>query len=138
MEQQPQKIYCSLDIETSGFDPLKDEILEVGFVYFEIEDSELKITEEWTQVFKPSKEVPSKILGLTGITQSELDDAPSFAEHKTFIQEKLKNAVIVGHNVIFDIKFLQAAGITFSGEIIDTLDLVQFILPTHHSYNLEN
>ena len=31
------KIYCSLDIETSGFDPLKNEVLEIGFVFF-VED----------------------------------------------------------------------------------------------------
>src|SRR3989338_315751 len=136
--KEKNKILCSLDIETSGFDPLKDEILEVGFVFFEISSKGIKITEEYSQVFKPVREVPAKIFGLTGISQRELDEAPKFSEQRDFIQDKLKDAVIVGHNVIFDIKFLESVGIKFSGEIIDTLDLVQFILPTHHSYNLEN
>lgn len=130
--------YCSLDIETTGFDPLTCEILEVGFVIFEVVGNRLEITEEWTQVFKPNGEVPAQIFALTGIGPEELVNAPAFAEHQAFLQDKLGNATIVGHNVIFDIKFLQAFGIKFSGEVIDTLELVQFILPTHHSYNLEN
>jgi DNA polymerase III epsilon subunit family exonuclease len=131
-------IYCSLDIETSGFDPLKDEILEVGFVKFQISNFKFQILEEWTQVFKPTKPVEAKILGLTGIKQEELDTAPEFSEFKEEIQNKLQDTIIVGHNVVFDIKFLESRGIKFSGQVIDTLDLVQWLLPTHHSYNLEN
>ena len=133
-----EKIYCSLDIETSGFDPLANEILEVGFVMFKVQNGKIKVTEEWTQVFNPSQPVSPQILALTGISQKELDEAPKFSEHQEFLQGKLGEAVIVGHNIIFDVKFLQAFGIKFSGPLIDTLDLVQFLLPTHHSYNLEN
>ncbi|MEK7161718.1 MAG: 3'-5' exonuclease, partial [Patescibacteria group bacterium] len=77
-------------------------------------------------------------LGLTGISQNELDTAPKFSEFKELLQEKLGSAIIVGHNVGFDTKFLESSGLKFSGQIIDTLDLVQWLLPTHHSYNLEN
>ncbi len=136
--KQQEKIYCSLDIETSGFDPLTNEILEVGFVFFTIGDRGVKVTEEFTQVFSPSRPVMPQILGLTGISQAELDSAPKFAEYQKILQDKLGQAVIVGHNITFDLKFLEAFGIKFSGESIDTLDLVQWILPTHHSYNLEN
>jgi DNA polymerase III epsilon subunit family exonuclease len=136
--QKAEKIYCSLDIETSGFDPLTNEILEVGFVFFKITQKKFEITEEWTQVFCPERPVSPQIFGLTGITQAELDRAPKFKEYQKFLQEKLGKTVIVGHNIVFDIKFLESCGIKFSGDVIDTLDLVQFILPTHHSYNLEN
>ena len=77
-------------------------------------------------------------MGLTGISQEELDMAEPFADHKADLQEKLKTAVIVGHNIAFDVKFLESTGLKFSGQVIDTLELVQWILPTHHSYNLEN
>ena len=136
--KEAEKIYCSLDIETSGFDPLTNEILEVGFAFFTVGGKGLEITEEWTQVFKPAKPVSPQIFGLTGISQKEFDEAPKFSEHRDFLQEKLGDAVIVGHNVIFDIKFLEAFGIKLKGQVVDTLDLIQFILPTHHSYNLEN
>jgi DNA polymerase III epsilon subunit-like protein len=137
MKEQEKK-YCSLDIETSGFDPLANEILEVGFAFFTFGENGIEITEEWTQVFKPSKAVSPQILGLTGISQKELDAAPTFSEYHEFLQAKLGTAEIVGHNISFDTKFLESFGIKFSGRLIDTLDLVQWILPTHHSYNLEN
>lgn len=130
--------YCSLDIETSGFDPLKNEVLEVGFAFFTFDEKGIQITKEFTQVFNPSHPVPANILGLTGISQKELDEAPKFSEFKSFLQKELGDAIIVGHNISFDTKFLESVGIKFSGKSIDTLDLVQFILPTHHSYNLEN
>lgn len=131
-------IYCSIDLELTGFDPSKDEILEVGFVLFTITPYGAQVIEEWTQVFKPRTEVRHKILGLTGIQKEELDQAPQFSEHLDFLQEKLRGVVIVGHGVLLDIKFLQAFGIQYNEPYIDTLDLVQFLLPTHHSYNLEN
>ncbi len=133
-----QRQFCSLDIETTGFDPLTEEILEVGFAFFILDDKGIKITEEWTQVFKPSKEVSPQILALTGITLKELENAPKFSEYRDFLQDKLGQTVILGHNITFDTKFLEGFGIKFSGEIIDTLDLAQWLLPTHHSYNLEN
>ena len=138
MEPIEQKIYCSLDIETSGFDPYKNEVIEIGLVFFEAAKDGLKILNEYTKVFKPKGFVPPVILQLTGISTFELDNAKPFALYKEEIQEQLRDAIVIGHNIMFDINFLKALGIEFSGKIIDTLDLVQFLLPTHHSYNLEN
>ncbi|QQS22861.1 hypothetical protein IPM19_04530 [bacterium] len=132
------KKYCSIDLEFTGFDPEKEQILEIGFAFFDVTDSGLRVGETWSQVFKPTIEVHQKILGLTGITQEEIDTAPSIGEFKDFLTEKLQGATLVAHNPTLDIKFLEMAGVKLSGEFIDTLELVQFILPTHHSYNLEN
>ena len=131
-------VYASIDLELTGFDPTKDEILEIGFVFFRLADSGPVIIEEWSQVCRPAQEVHAKILGLTGISREELADAPKLSEIRDFVQEKLASATLVGHGVALDIRFLEAFGIKLSGRHIDTLDLVQFILPTHHSYNLEN
>ncbi len=138
METKQPEIYCSLDIETSGFDPKTCEVLEVGMTFFTLGQSGAQTTEEWTCVCKPAGPVEPKILSLTGISQAELDNALPFLDYKDVIQEKLKHVTIVGHNVIFDITFLKTKGIEILGKSIDTLELVQFILPTHHSYNLEN
>lgn len=138
-EETVQKIqYCSVDLELTGFDPSQEEILEVGLAFFEVTENSLVITEKYSQVFKPRTEVHPKILGLTGIAQSELDEAPLFSEHRDELQNKLKDVVIVGHSVSVDIAFLRASGIECGDTYIDTLELAQFILPTHHSYNLEN
>ena len=131
-------VYCSLDIETTGFDPQKDEILELGYVFFEVSGKGIKLGREFTQVFRPRQEVSEAILALTGISRGELEAAPSFDNFIGAIQNDLQNACIVGHNINFDINFLKSLGIKFCDKSIDTLELAQFILPTHQSYNLEN
>src|SRR5258708_35085310 len=83
------QVYCSIDLELSGFDPLKDEILEVGFVFFSLSAIGAQILEEWSQVFKPTKPVHPKILGLTGLAEEELEAAPAFADSHEFLSEKL-------------------------------------------------
>ncbi len=138
IESSKEQLYCSVDLEFTGFDPSRDQILEIGFAFFRMTENGAEVAEQWSQVFKSSIEVHPKILGLTGITLEELDAAPTFDEHREFIQQKLGDAIIVGHNPTMDVKFLESYGIKLSGQTIDTLELVQFLLPTHHSYNLEN
>ncbi len=130
--------YCSLDLELTGFDPLTDEILEIGLAFFEPTSEGLRVTEQWSQTFRPKGEVHPKILGLTGITMAELQAAPLLSDLHKEIQNQLDGAIIVGHNIVLDARFLEAFGFKLSGQFIDSLDLVQFLLPTHHSYNLEN
>lgn len=138
MTTEPNSIYCALDLEMSGFDPEADEILEIGFVFFSLDKQGVKVIEEWTQVFKPTGVVHPKILGLTGISQAELEQAPLISEHIEFLKNKLSHATIVGHSISVDLAFLNNAGLNFQGESIDTLELAQFILPAQQAYNLES
>ncbi len=137
MKSIKEKIYCSLDIETSDFDPSIGDLLELGMSFFVFENGKIKILQDWQSTFKPAKEVPPRILALTGITQEELDASVLFSEKREEVQRLVQDVVIVGHNINFDTKFLEAFGIKFSGKWIDTLDLAQVLLPTHTSYNLE-
>lgn len=135
---EPIKQYCSIDLEFTGFNPDEDQILEIGFAFFSITDQGIKIGEQWSQVFRPTIEVHEKIFGLTGITPEELESAPDLSEYIDFLNTKLSNVTLVAHNPTLDVRFLEAAGVKLLGDVVDTLELVQFILPTHHSYNLEN
>ena len=116
-------LYCSLDLELTGFDPLRDQILEIGFAFFRPAPQGFEVTERWSQLFRASVEVHPKILGLTGITAGDLDQAPALAEFHEFLRGKLGSAAIVGHNVDLDRRFLEAFGIPLGGPVIDTLDL---------------
>jgi DNA polymerase III epsilon subunit-like protein len=129
--------YCSLDIETSDFDPANGEVIEIGMVFFEVREHGVEVLREYQSVFKPSKPVSPRILALTNIRQEELDSAPLFREKSEEIQEMVSGAVVLGHNIGFDTKFLEGFGIKFSGLKVDTLDLAQVLLPTLKSYNLE-
>ncbi len=130
-------LYCSLDIETSDFDPANGDVIEIGMVFFEVHEHGVEVLREYQSVFKPSKIVSPRILALTNIRQEELDSAPLFREKSAEIQEMVNGAVVLGHNIGFDTKFLEGFGIKFSGRKVDTLDLAQILLPTLKSYNLE-
>ncbi|MEZ4180327.1 MAG: 3'-5' exonuclease [Candidatus Doudnabacteria bacterium] len=138
MSQEKKYKYCSIDLEFTGFDPEKDQVLEIGFAFFNVTKQGIEVGEQWSQVFKPTIPVHEKIYGLTGISPEELDSAPMLSEYVDFLSTKLSDVTILGHNPVLDVKFLEAAGVKLSGLAIDTLELVQFLLPTHHSYNLEN
>lgn len=132
-----EPIFCALDLELTGFDTTRDEILEIGFVFFKWESGRMQILEQWDKVFNPSIKVPTTILGLTGISQEEIENGAKLDDYKDFLQGKLGEVILVGHNIDFDISFLKAAGIQLSGKSIDTLEVAQIILPTNESYNLE-
>ncbi len=131
-------VYCGVDLEFTGFDPSKAEIIEVGLCFFRLQKKGIKVLEQWTKVFKPSGTVSQNILGLTGISEIELENAEKFDQYRDWLTEKLEKVVVVGHNVGLDMRFLESYGVKLSGEKIDTMDLVQIFLPTYHSYNLEN
>lgn len=138
MSTAEQQVYCSLDLELTGFDPLVDEILEIGAVWFTLDGQGMHTIKEWSQVVRPSREVRPKILALTGITRQEISDAPPLTEVRERLATELENCILVGHNIGVDASFLSQVGIPAPTHSIDTLQLVQWLLPTHHSYNLEN
>ena len=63
------RIYVAVDLETTGLDPNKDTIIELGAVRFR--DGE--VLEEFSQVVNPGRRIPQNIQQLTGITQAEAD-----------------------------------------------------------------
>lgn len=133
-----QQVYASIDLELSGFDPVTDEIIEIGIIRFVVEDGVCKVLSEWGTLVRPSSNIRNRILGLTGILPDEAARAPLWSEVEAEVFAQLKDVIIVGHGLDLDIKFLEAKGLTFALESIDTLELSQIFLPTHHSYNLEN
>jgi DNA polymerase III epsilon subunit-like protein len=129
---------CSLDVETTGFDPKDNEVIEVGFVVAQVDNTGWQIEKRFSQVIKPGRKVPAKILGLTGITEDELSTAQPLDNFRADIQEALTGSVFVGHNVNLDIAFLQKEGFVVPEANIDTLDLAHVLLPTGESFNLQN
>jgi hypothetical protein len=74
---------------------------------------------------------------LTGITDADLSDKPYFGVIRQRIAEFIGDAVILGHNVEFDINFLKANGIDLtSHKTIDTFKLAQIFFFKERSLNL--
>ena len=97
--------FCVLDLETTGATPASCEITEVGAVKYV--GGELVGT--FDTLVNPDAPIPPTITVLTGITQAMVIDAPRIAEVLPALLEFIGNAVIVGHNVRFDMSFLNAA-----------------------------
>lgn len=100
-----QVTFVVLDLETTGGSPAECEITEVGAVKYR--GGERLGTFE--TLVNPGVPLPPFITVLTGITESMLIPAPPIEEVLPPLLEFLDGAVIVGHNIRFDISFLDAA-----------------------------
>lgn len=124
--------FVAVDIETTGLDPDRDAIIEVGAVKF----SGNRVEAEWSSLVNPNRHVPEFITGLTGIDDAMLRGAPRIREVAAGLESFLGDAAIVGHNIRFDLGFLQRH-IRFSlNEVIDTYELAAVLLPSAARYNL--
>ncbi len=99
--------FCVLDLETTGGSPANCEITEIGAVKFR--GGELLGT--FQTLVDPGLPIPPSITILTGITQAMVVNAPEIATALPSFLEFIGDAVIVGHNVRFDLSFLNAAAV---------------------------
>lgn len=97
--------FCVLDLETTGGSPRDCEITEIGAVKFQ--HGELLGT--FQTLVDPGLPIPPSITILTGITEAMVIDAPKIAVALPAFLEFIGEAVIVGHNVRFDMSFLNAS-----------------------------
>ncbi len=97
--------FCVVDVETTGGAPGVDAITEIGAVRLRGGET----TGTFQTLVNPGREIPATITILTGITHAMVVDAPPMAEVLPTFLEFLGGAVIVGHNVRFDLGFLNAA-----------------------------
>ncbi len=116
--------YVVLDIETTGLDPIFDEIIEIGAI--KIKNG--IVVDSFSQLVKPSTPVSQFISELTGITNDMLKSAPTINEVLPKFIEFVSDMQIVGHNVNFDINFIydnsiQISNKPFKNDFIDTLRL---------------
>ena len=125
--------YVAVDVETTGLDAYEDAIIEVAAVVFRGDE----ILEEWSSLVDPGRELPPEITSLTGIQPAMLADAPSIFSLRTPLRRMLADHVIVGHNVGFDMGFLEQAHIGAGQHRIDTITLASILLPAAGRYSLD-
>ena len=96
--------FVAVDLETTGLDFEKDEIIEVALVRFE--DS--KPTESVDFLVKPAEAVLRPFIeSLTGISKAELEESEDFASVAGKICAFIGDLPLVAHNASFDSKFLK-------------------------------
>jgi len=125
--------YVALDTETTGLNPERDGIIEIGAVQFR--DGQVLGT--WSTLVKPRQRLPYKIQLLTGIKPEELEQAPPIADVTERLTQFVSNSIIVGHNVRFDLSFLHQHGVPLKNPALDTFELASILMPGATSYSLE-
>lgn len=131
--------FTIIDLETTGLDPTFDEIIEVGAIRVRNGD----VTDTFSSLVKPEKEVDAFITEITGITNEMLADAPSISEIFPDFLSFVSNDIIVGHNVNFDINFVYDTNSKlynqyFSNSFTDTLRLSRRLLPELEHHRLKD
>ena len=126
-----KNIFVSIDLETTGFDPQRDKIIEVGAVKFKNNT----VLEKLSILVNPMQIISQEISDLTGINQNELNLAKQWTDVKDEVVNFIDNYPIIGHNVNFENQFLSENDINIV-ESFDTLSLARILLPNLPEYNL--
>lgn len=118
--------FCVLDLETTGGNRNDDVITEIGAV--KVRGGEVLGT--FQTLVNPGRAIPPKISILTGLTDAIVANAPRIESVLPSLQSFLDDAVFVGHNVRFDLGFVQAAlersgRERWSGTVLDTVALAR-------------
>jgi DNA polymerase III epsilon subunit family exonuclease len=93
-----------LDTETTGASAeFGHRVIELGIVRVE----QGKTIAEYQQLIDPQRRVSPGVTALTGISQSMVEGQPTFSDQLPAALELLKGAVVLGHNVRFDLSFLR-------------------------------
>lgn len=126
-------MFVSLDLETTGFDPSIDKIIEFGAIKFD-----LKGNRETMRFFvNPGIILPQIITHITNITNKDLKNAQYFSDKQEEVKSFIGDLPIIGHNIKFDIGFLQHNGLEINNPTYDTQELSSILLPNLPSYSLE-
>lgn len=124
----------AIDLETTGLDPKKDAIIEIGAVKF----NHQRIEQEWSTLVDPGRPIPPFITQLTGITDQMVASEPSIKEVIGDLESFIGSSTVLGHNIRFDLSFLRKNKILESNPAIDTYELAAVLLPTAARYSLSS
>ena len=129
--------FVCFDIETTGLKVDREAITEIGAVV--LKNGE--ITERFQTFVNPNRHLTPEIIGLTGITDEMLKDAPQLKEALTEFLKFVDGRPLAAHNAEFDIGFIRAGcrkvGLEFSPTYVDSLILAQNLLPDLGKYKLD-
>lgn len=127
-----------IDTETTGFDPVKNRVIEVGIVRVE----KGKITQEFQTLVNPEITIPEETYKMTGIKKKEIKNAPAFREIKDQIYNLMKGGLFVAHNARFDYDFMEQeflrSDVPFSMSSLCTVKLSRALYPHYPKHDLDS
>ena len=137
MGQSFADTFVVFDLETTGFSPSKNQIIEIGAVKV-VNGS---ITERFSTFVNPKVPIPFEIEQLTSINDDMVLDAPTIDEILPKFMEFCQDAVMVAHNADFDMSFIKhncsALGLDCEKTVLDTVALSRVLLPALNRFKLD-
>jgi DNA polymerase-3 subunit epsilon len=135
-----QLTFTVFDTETTGLQPSAgDEIIQIGAT--RIVNGRLLRHETFEQLIDPQRPLVRESVQIHGITEELLRGQPTIDKVLPFFHGFCAETVLVGHNIAFDMRFLQmkeeATGVQFRQPVLDTLLLSAVIHPNQDSHQLE-
>ena len=132
-----------VDLETTGGAAGVDRITEIGIVEVDgAQGGHASQIREWASLVNPQTRIPDFIQQLTGISNTMVAVAPTFAELAPFVVERLNGRIFAAHNARFDYGFLKAefarAGIDFRATVLCTVKLSRRLFPEHRKHSLDS
>lgn len=129
--------YTVIDFETTGLSPLDNEIIEIGAVA--VRNS--TVVDSFSMLVKPRVPISPFISSLTGITNEAVKNAPNIENCLPELLDFIGDDVVIGHNVTFDLGFLNAAcerctGRSFPNDYVDTLRISRKLYPQERHHRL--
>ncbi|MEJ6400724.1 PolC-type DNA polymerase III [Nicoliella lavandulae] len=129
--------YVVFDIETTGLSAIYDKIIEVSAVKMVHNN----VVDQFEEFIDPGFDLSEFTTNLTSITDDMVRGSKSEAEVLKAFREFCGDAIVVGHNVTFDVGFMNVGyerlGMDhIPNPIIDTLPLARFLYPNLKSYRL--
>lgn len=126
-----------VDLETTGVSAQRAKIIEVGAI--RVEDGE--VVEEFKSFINPGAPIPYFITNITGITDADVVQAPYFEDIAYQLDQILKGAIFIAHNVRFDYSFiknqLESSGYKFRPKMLCTVRLSRALYPEARGHSLE-
>jgi DNA polymerase-3 subunit epsilon len=126
-----------IDLETTGANPVRDRITEIGVV--EVDGDRVTT---WNTLVNPQRPIPEFIQQLTGIRNEMVADAPTFAEVAEELAGRLQGRLFIAHNARFDYGFVkneyQRLGQRFRADVLCTVRLSRRLFPQFPRHNLDS
>lgn len=124
------------DIETTGFGPVNDQIIEIGAVKV----IKGKVVDRYSTFVNPDIPIPFEIEKLTKITDQMVMDSPKIDVILPDFLAFAKDCILVAHNASFDVGFIrkkaELQGIETDFTVIDTVAMARLLLPDISKFKL--
>lgn len=134
---KPEKLFplVFIDLETTGLSPDKDRIVEVSAIRY---DTPFVASACFNTLINPQRHIPDRAYEVHGISDDDVELAPVFADIVPDLAAFVEGANLIGHNIMFDLRFLYRAGLDLSESVryFDTVQIAKAANPEVSNHKL--